>query len=103
MLDFETDIEVVGEAANGDEVISMTDTLRPDVVLLDLNMPEKNGLDALTAIQDRHPEVKVLVLTGLDAGRLREITDELGAVEYVLKGTSMSQVAEHMRVAVGTE
>ena len=99
MFGFESDIEVIGEAANGDEAVSMTDTLRPDVVLLDLNMPEMNGLEALPSIQAQHPEVRVLILTALDGEHLRTAAAELGAVDYMLKGTPASEIAERMRVA----
>lgn len=101
MFEFESDIQVVGEAANGDEAVSMTDTLHPDVVLLDLSMPEMNGLEALPLIHDQHPEVKVLILTGTESEQLRSFATELGAVDYIIKGTPASLIAQHMRVAVG--
>ena len=101
MLNFESDIEVVGQAEDGNQAISMADALLPDVVLLDVNMPEKNGLDALPAIRAKHPQTKVLILSGLDHVHLRTQTTELGAVDYIVKGTPMNEIAERIRLAVG--
>lgn len=56
--------EVVGEARNGHAAVEMTEQLKPEVVFLDVMMPEMDGLEALTAIKAAHPEVKVIMVTG---------------------------------------
>ena len=65
MLELKPGIEVIGEAATGDEAIALADRLRPDVILMDLEMPGKSGLEAITQIHPRHPEIRILVLTSL--------------------------------------
>ena len=85
MLSGEPDFEVVGEATNGKEAITLTGELRPDVVLMDLRMPEMDGVTATGQIKAEHPETQVLVLTTYesDADILRAI--ETGASGYILK------------------
>ena len=60
------EIEVVGEANNGDEAIAQTSELKPDVILMDLKMPGMNGIDATRCIHETHPKVGVLVITMFD-------------------------------------
>src|SRR5512135_2935878 len=57
------DMELVGEATNGDEVVSLAGDLRPDIVLMDLVMPQKDGLAAIREIRQDNPAVRILVLT----------------------------------------
>lgn len=85
MLSAEPDFEVIGEAGNGKEAVALTSELRPDVVLMDLRMPEMDGVTAISHIKSEHPETQVLVLTTYesDADILRAI--ETGASGYLLK------------------
>src|ERR1700751_3982206 len=71
----EPDMSIVGQAANGREAIQQFRVHRPDIVLMDLQMPEMNGLDALMAIRDEAPEARIVVLTTYtgDAQLLRAI------------------------------
>ncbi|MCE5202678.1 MAG: response regulator transcription factor [Actinomycetia bacterium] len=63
LLDYSDDIEVVGEAQNGREAVELAETLHPDVIVMDIAMPVMNGIEATTAISERVPEVRVLILT----------------------------------------
>ena len=87
MLASEADFEVVGEAASGVEAVRLTERERPDVVLMDLQMPEMDGATATAEITARFPRTPVLVLTtyDTDADILRAV--EAGATGYLLKDT----------------
>ncbi len=66
MLSDQGDLEIVGEAADGTEAIALVDTLRPDVVVMDLRMPRVDGVAATRAITQAHPGCRVLILTTYD-------------------------------------
>ncbi len=85
MLSSQPDFEVAGEAQDGSEGVALVGKLRPDVVLMDLRMPEMDGVAAIDRIKTEHPETQVLVLTTYesDADVLRAI--EKGASGYLLK------------------
>lgn len=99
MLDGEPDIQIVGEAANGAEVVSLSSRVDPDVVLMDLRMPEVDGVTAIAKIRERHPSVHVLVLTtyDTDADILRAV--EAGATGYLLKDATRDEVLYAIRSA----
>ena len=63
MLSGEKDFEVLGEAKDGSEAVALADRTKPDVVLMDLRMPEMDGVEAISRIKERHPEINILVLT----------------------------------------
>ncbi len=77
--------EVVGEAANGVEAISQYDELRPDLVTMDLVMPEMGGLEALRQIRARHPEARVVVVTALDQKQALMDSIRDGAIDFIVK------------------
>ncbi len=80
-------IEVVGEASNGEEAIALAETLQPDVVLMDIEMPVKNGVEATVEICTMLPEVKVLILTTHSDDKYLVQAIEKGASGYLLKNT----------------
>jgi DNA-binding NarL/FixJ family response regulator len=86
-LDRMPNVSVVGEAINGGEAVEKVEQLFPDVVLMDIAMPQMNGLEATRIIKQRWPETKVLIATTYDDPAYRLQALEAGAVGYFLKGS----------------
>jgi two-component system, NarL family, response regulator NreC len=86
LLAEEPEIIVVGEAADGQEAIEKVDALVPDVVLMDMVMPRMSGLEATARIKQRHPDVKVLILSMYDDDEYVQQVIQAGAAGYLLKG-----------------
>jgi DNA-binding NarL/FixJ family response regulator len=103
MLLGQPDIQVVGEAVTGAEAIAMTEQLKPNVVLMDLRMPELDGVSATMRIREGHPQTRVLVLTTYDgdADILRAV--EAGATGYLLKDTPRDDLFRAIRAAAKGE
>jgi len=91
-LDRETNISVVGEAGNGREAIEMAKTLKPDVILMDISMPELNGIEATKEIKTFQPESKILILTAYDYEQYIFPLLEAGAAGYLLKDLSSKEL-----------
>jgi DNA-binding NarL/FixJ family response regulator len=85
LLAREPDITVVGEAGDGQEAIEQVPRLRPDVVIMDIVMPRMNGLEATRVIKERHPDVRVLILSMYDDHEYVVQIIQAGASGYVLK------------------
>jgi len=103
MLAVEPDLEVVGEAADGEEAVALATGLRPDLVLMDLRMPRLDGAEATARIASTVPGVHVLVLTTYetDTDILRAV--EAGATGYLLKDTPRAQLVAGLRAAARGE
>ncbi|CAL8970591.1 MAG: DNA-binding response regulator [Cellulomonas sp. 73-145] len=103
MLAVEPDLEVVGEAADGEEAVALATGLRPDLVLMDLRMPRMDGAEATARIAREVPGVHVLVLTTYetDTDILRAV--EAGATGYLLKDTPRDQLVAGLRAAARGE
>jgi DNA-binding NarL/FixJ family response regulator len=86
------DVEIVGEAATGTEAVTMAIEHEPDVVLLDIRMPEIDGLDALEQIRAALPETRVVILSTYDNPTYMARAVALGANDYLLKGSSKAQL-----------
>jgi DNA-binding NarL/FixJ family response regulator len=79
------EFELVGEAANGSEAVSLEEELNPALVLMDINMPEMNGIEATRTMVSRHPEVVVILCSTYDAGDLPSDVATSGARAYLNK------------------
>ena len=85
LISLEPDMEVVGEARDGEEAINLVESTRPDVVLMDINMPGMSGVEAIRRIHAKHPQVAVLVLTMYDRDEYLYESIRAGATGYLLK------------------
>ncbi len=97
LLEIQPEIRVVGEAANGREALEKVKLLSPDVVLMDVAMPEMNGLEATRQIKALHPQIKILILTQHDDREYVEPLLQAGASGYVLKRSGGREVLTAIR------
>jgi len=98
-LRVKTDLELVGEASNGQEALQVCEQARPDVILMDLLMPEMDGPTATRAIRKRYPQVQVIALTSFQEKELVQEALQAGAISYLLKNVSVDELAEAIRAA----
>src|ERR1700691_6610013 len=94
ILETQRDIEVCGEAADGGEPVDLTKKAKPDLVLLDLTMPEMSGLEVTTAVRECSPETDVLVLSMHFSEELAREVLRCGALGYMLKSDADSELLE---------
>lgn len=97
MLDAEADIEVIGEAANGDEAIASCLELKPDVLVLDMRMPGDGGVEVCRKIRQECPDTTVLVLTSFDEDEELFGVLSAGACGYLLKDTRPERIVHAIR------
>lgn len=98
MLELEKDMEVVGEAASGEDALALEQQLSPDIILMDVKMPGMGGIEAIRQLKARESAARVIVLTVYEDKYLAQ-TAEAGAVGYLLKGVSREDLAEAIRSA----
>jgi NarL family two-component system response regulator LiaR len=99
MLYATPDLELAGEASSGSEAIEMCTRLNPDVVLMDLMMPEMDGATAIRHIHNDQPQIHIVVLSSFAEHDLIKSALEAGALGYVLKNISADQLANAVRMA----
>ena len=97
LLDLADDIEVVAEATDGDEALTLVEQSRPQVLLLDLQMPRRDGIATLTALRERGDDLPVLVLTTFDDDELVLRALQAGAHGYLLKDVTLTQLVDAIR------
>ncbi|HKZ83407.1 MAG TPA: response regulator transcription factor [Anaerolineae bacterium] len=101
ILETQPDFAVIGEAGDGAETVKQTKALRPNVLLLDLEMPEMDGVEALRHIREAAPDTRVLVFTAYDSDERILAAVQTGAQGYLLKGAPRDQVFDAIRVVHG--
>lgn len=103
LIEAEEDLRVVGEAENGDEAVRLTRDLRPDLVVLDISMPGRSGIDAAAEIRRVAPRVKILILTGYgNHAQYARALGQLGVQGYLAKSVSSRELLQTIRaIALG--
>ena len=97
MLSIETDLEIVGQASNGQEAIELAKRVQPQVILMDVQMPICNGVQATQTIHDYYPWIRILVLTTFDDDEYILQSLQAGALGYLLKRTPSPEIATAIR------
>ncbi len=100
-LQFDAELEIVGEAANGREAVELAGKLRPDVVLMDILMPVMDGLEATAAIRKAFPDTEVVALTSVLDDSIIHRAIRAGAIGYLLKDTGSDELCRAIHAAVG--
>jgi len=103
LLERENDMEVVGEAGDGEEAVKVIDHLKPDVAIIDIAMPKLNGVEVTRQIKPRHPSTAVLILTAYDDDEYIFALLEAGAAGYLLKDVDSREVVDAVRAVYAGE
>ncbi len=98
LLEFDGSIKVVGEASNGEECLIKLEEFNPEVLLLDINMPEKNGIDVLKQMKADQSRIKVLILTVHNELEYLISAVDIGVDGYILKDSESSELKKAIRV-----
>jgi len=98
-LRVKADLELVGEASNGQQALQVCEKIQPDVILMDLVMPEMDGMTATRAIRECWPQIQVIALTSFQEKELVREALQAGAIGYLLKNVSIDELAEAIRSA----
>jgi NarL family two-component system response regulator LiaR len=98
-LEISDGLELVGEAGNGAEALKLCQQLRPDVILMDLVMPDMDGVAATRAIKENWPEIQVIALTSFQEGEMVQDALKAGAISYLLKNVSMADLVRAIQDA----
>jgi NarL family two-component system response regulator LiaR len=98
-LEVSDGLDLVGQATNGQEAVELCEQFQPDVILMDLVMPEMDGVTATRIIRERFPQVQVIALTSFQEKELVQDALQAGAISYLLKNVSMDELTEAVRAA----
>jgi two-component system, NarL family, response regulator LiaR len=92
-------LSLVGEASNGAEAVHLCNSVQPDVVLMDLVMPEMDGVQAISAIRQQYPQTKIVVLSSFSTDKLVEEAIRAGAISYLMKNVSGDELLNAIQSA----
>lgn len=97
VLEEDGEMQVVGQAGNGREAVRVVERLQPDVVVLDLSMPEMDGFEAIPLIHQVAPAAEIVVFSGFEEGKVAEVALSLKASRYVRKGAPLEELRDAVR------
>jgi two-component system response regulator NreC len=103
MLKKQTDIQLIGEAANGKEVLEIAEELRPDIIMMDIKMPLVTGIEATRILKKKYADIKVIALSMFDDDDLIVDMLESGAKGYLLKNASKLEILEAIKTVYNGE
>ena len=98
-LNLYPDLEPVGEASNGERAISKCTQLKPDVILMDIKMPQMDGIEATRVIRQQHPNIQIIALTSFSENELVQEILQAGAIGYLLKNVEADELAQAIKNA----
>lgn len=93
------DIELVGEASSGDQALGQCETLHPDVILMDMRMPDLDGIQTTKLIRESYPDIQILALTSFEEEEMIQQATQAGVIGYLQKGISVDELADAIRAA----
>ncbi|MDD3003647.1 response regulator transcription factor [Flavobacterium sp.] len=96
-LENENDIEVIGEANNGEDLIKLVDCLQPDVIITDIRMPKCDGITATRLIKKKHPSIQIIAFSMFDQAEAVKQMQEAGASGYIMKNSSLTKLIKAIR------
>lgn len=96
-LENENDMEVVGEANDGEELIKLVDLKKPDVIITDIRMPKCDGITATRIIKKKHPSIEIVAFSMFDQAEAVKQMQEAGASGYIMKNSSLTKLIEGIR------
>ena len=99
-LELHDDFSLVGEAMNGVDAIKMIDTIRPDVILMDIHMPGMDGITATRLIRESYPNVKIIALTNYFEEKVIDDILAVGASDFIIKDVSIDVLTAKIREAI---
>ncbi|WP_426483446.1 response regulator transcription factor [Flavobacterium sp. 2] len=102
-LEFEEDITVVGEANDGDELIQLVRSKRPQIVITDIRMPKCDGISATRIIKREFPEIKIIAFSMFDQSEAVQQMKEAGASGYIMKNSPLKKLIQAIRAVVSNE
>lgn len=97
LLEHEPDLELVGEATDGQQAVAMAGELRPQVVVMDIGLPVMDGIEATRHIRETHPEIAVIALTAHADNHLVKAMRDLGVCDYILKDMAFELLGDAIR------
>ncbi len=102
LINHEPDMEVVGEAENGEKALELTRTIKPDIILMDVKMPVMDGVEATHRIMTEMPGMKILALSMYSSDGFLTRMKSAGAVGYFLKGNDFQELSGTIRMVTGS-